>query len=315
MTTAIKQIKCSKAGELLEVLNSQNPIWNKSRRFWVFRGHSDDHYKLLPSALRPTAELGFTHQPQKGVQQTNTKQIEAEFQRLQEYFWAVDAQGLNVPVDSNLLRTPDSYKHLRDKIEKQWPCDELLPLLALAQHYGIHTRLLDWTDNPLAAAHFAAVTPLDFREGLSTFSNNKKIAIWALNLDWIIHDAFPASGKKKMAVYVVTAPHASNPNLHAQGGVFTTELLDENDQQKTSKHFIRTVDEIVEMRWQQLNWQEQVMAHITLPGSEVRKLLRLLYKEGMDMSTLFPGYQGVADAIKERCYWDKPERPLYWMER
>ena len=116
-----------------------------------------------------------------------------------------------------------------------------------------------------------------------------------------------------MAVYVVTAPRASNPNLHAQGGVFTTELLDKNDQQKTGKPVVKTVDEIVELRWQQLNWQEPVMAHITLPGSEVRKLLRLLYKEGMDMSTLFPGYQGVADAIKERTCWDKPEIPLYWM--
>ena len=244
MPSAIKQIKCSKASELLGILNNQNPLWNKARRFWVFRGHSDDNYKLIPSSLRSNAEIGFTHIP-KGVQSTNAKQIEAEFERLQYLFGAVDTKGLNVPIDGKLLRTPDSYKNLHDNIEKQWPCDELLPLMALAQHYGIHTRLLDWTDNPLTAAHFAAITPLEIQLRKPRLLNNKNIALWALNLDWILHDAFPSAGSKKMAVYVITAPRSSNPNLHAQGGVFTTELLDKNDQQKTGKPVIRTVDEIV----------------------------------------------------------------------
>lgn len=314
MSSAIKQINCSEAGEFLEVLNNKNPVWNNERRFWVFRGHNDSSYKLIPTALRSTAELGFTHKPKKGIQKSNSEQIEAEFERLQEFFWACDAQGLNVPIEGNMLRTPDSYKSLLDNIERQWPCDELLPLMALAQHYGIHTRLLDWTDNPLTAAHFAAISSIEFQQGLSKLSD-KDMAIWALNLDWVIHDAFSTSGNRKMAIFVVTAPRASNPNLDAQGGVFTVELLNKKDQQKAGKPTIRTVDEIVEMRWNESNWKKPVMLHITLPGSEKNKLLRLLYKEGVDISSLFPGYQGVAYAIKERCYWDKPERPLCWMKR
>ncbi|MEN6623508.1 MAG: FRG domain-containing protein [Smithella sp.] len=314
MSSAIKQIQCSKAGKFLEVLNNRNPVWNKERRFWIFRGHNDNIYRLIPSALRSSAELGFTHKPKKGIQPSNSEQIEAEFERLQEFFWACDAQGLNVPVEGNMLRTPDSYKNLLDNIERQWPCDELLPLMALAQHYGINTRLLDWTENPLTAAHFAAISSIEFQQGVSKLSD-KDMAVWALNLDWLIHDAFPASGKGKMTISIVTAPRASNPNLDAQGGVFTVELLDKKDQQKVGKTNARTVDEIVESRWQELNWQTPVMLHITLPGIEKNKLLRLLYKEGVDISSLFPGYQGVAYAIKERFYWDKQERPLCWTKR
>jgi hypothetical protein len=310
MPDAIQEIPCSTAEKLLEKLSNKNPLWKNKRRFWVFRGHGDDaNYKLIPTALRPDAKLGFTHKPKDGVQSSNAKQIRAEFNRLHEFYWAADAQGLHIPIDGNLLRTPEAFTKLRKKIKKQWPCDNLLPLLALAQHYGISTRLLDWSDNPLAAAHFAAVDYIDSK----IISHSKMIAVWALNFNWILHDAFPSEPQKKMGVYVVTAPRASNPNLHAQGGVFTTEILNDKDQKRRGKPVIRTVDEIVKLKWKQLKWHEPIMAHITLPCTEAKKLLRLLYKEGMDKSTLFPGYQGVADALDERSNWDKKERALYWI--
>ena len=117
-----------------------------------------------------------------------------------------------------------------------------------------------------------------------------------------------------MAVYVVSAPRGSNPNLHAQSGVFTTEILTKKEQKQKGKPDIRTVDKIVTAQWDKLRWTRPVMAHIILPCTEAPKLLRLLYKEGVDSAALFPGYQGIADALKERVLWDKPERTSYWLE-
>lgn len=307
MPSAIEHVNCTSAEEMLEKLGRPNKLWGGSRHFWVFRGHSDDEkYKLIPSALRDDkpAMLGYTFDPKKGIQRTNQSQKDAEFQRLHEFYWAIDAQGLHVPGESNFLRTPRGWSELENKIKDQgWPVDELLPLLALAQHYGVPTRLLDWTEKPLVSAFFAA-------KGAIGKSGRNFISVWALNLDWIINTAFP--GNSKMSVYVVTAPRASNPNLHAQGGIFTTENLTSNEFKQPTA--IGQVDTIVEKRWKELKCSEPVMAHLKLPCTEAQKLLRLLNQEGINSATLFPGYRGVADSLTEREMWDIPERATYWMK-
>ena len=308
MPDAIEQIKCTSAEEMLQGLSRGNSLWEGSRQFWVFRGHSDDdNYRLIPSALRtvPPAVLGYTFAPVTGLQATNAEQKDVEFKRLHEFYWSIDAQGLKVPGDGNFLRTPGGWRDMENKIEKNgWPIDELLPLLALAQHYGVPTRLLDWSDRPLVAAFFAA-------KSVAVNPKGKYISVWALNLDWIINKAFPGSSPK-MSVYVVTAPRASNPNLHAQGGVFTTENLTANDLPKSVK--TKSVDEVVKEKWNKISCGKPVMGHLTLPVSEAKALLRLLNQEGINSATLFPGYQGAADSLAERQFWDMPERSTYWLK-
>jgi len=93
---------------------------------WIFRGQSDASLPLLPKAGRPE----FFHPSQGG-----------DLIRFEEWRKQAIAFVPNLP-------------------ESDFEC------LAFAQHYGLATRLLDWTTNPLVALYFAAEADFDKTGGV-----------------------------------------------------------------------------------------------------------------------------------------------------
>src|SRR4051794_27635642 len=101
--------------------------------------------------------------------------------------------GERASLERHLLRNFRKYAH------REAPGPTTWDWLALAQHHGLPTRLLDWTFSPLVALHFATATWGD-----------EPAALWAVDTD----------GAHALL------PDALQDTLEREGAlVFTTEML------------------------------------------------------------------------------------------
>ncbi len=85
------------------------------------------------------------------------------------------------------------------------------------------------------------------------------------------------------------APGGTNPNLHAQAGLFT--ILVREDDTTIDQHVARVG-----------GYQ---LRRIMVSVGSAPALLRLLRDERITGATLFPGADGVVRAMKERTLWDR----------
>ncbi|MBW3525869.1 FRG domain-containing protein [Shewanella sp. NKUCC05_KAH] len=111
--------------ELLSLLQQAGDIMDMhdSTVYW-FRGHSDCNYQLIPSVFRQLKD-----------NDGNTTGYYDEDKLLKEF----------------IRIHPEAREKHRDNLE----------LLTYAQHYGLPTRLLDWTTNLLVAILFACKDKID----------------------------------------------------------------------------------------------------------------------------------------------------------
>ncbi len=298
----IRDLKYVSAKDFLNSLLN----WNNDFSKYVFRGHSKEEYKLIPNSLRKENlqslfEMANLGSYAKEPNDTENAIMDYEHSILRRFYKSSDMSGLVVPTSNELrnnlvqdhgsfLDFPTSHPFI------EWLPESLWEIAALAQHYGLPTRLLDWTYDPFVAAYFAS------RPSISSDVEGNMV-IWGLNREAIgIIKMLDLDG---LPLDFVTPHYSSNSNINAQKGLFTHFSTNINYRDPIIQER-KSLDEILEKcinpEWYKTR---DIFVRIVIPNHMAREVFSLLNDFGYNSARLFPGYGGVVKQMNDLVKCEK----------
>ncbi len=223
----------------------------KLKGSYYCRGHADERWKLQTSFHREAGRNGTS---------------------LPQYLDAI---------------LPEVHYHIsavRNEIIDLRKEEEFAAFLALIQHHGFPTPLLDWTLSPYVAAYFA------FKEvnDRCPSSDNAKIYIFDYT-EWTRIFQQPRDLTNIITPYVsVIRPYARfNKRIIAQQGAFT----------------ITNVDDVEAYLFSKSSDANKTFLYTALISvKEKPYIMRELNLMGINEMTLFPGVGGICRALKSQFY-------------
>lgn len=189
--------------------------------------------------------------------------------------------------------------------------DKDLDALFIMQHFGVPTRLLDWTENPFIALYFA-VNDADYEESNGILEYKSDVCVWvldpkawnnkSLDLDpppgiiysldsTLLHGYMPTSTLSNRKPYPIALYGLyNNPRIVVQKGVFT---------------LFGTISQPMEQVYISHSYPQDCLLNLTIKKEHVGDMLNSLIRIGITDSTIFPDLDGLAKELKREFGYPK----------
>ncbi|MCS0445089.1 FRG domain-containing protein [Vibrio diabolicus] len=246
----------------------QDLIKRKHYRKWIYRGQSNSEWKLQSSLYRSVSQA-------KSVREIANMRSSSINHRFNE---------------KNMLDRFKSCAHLH--LSHLPRSGDSLSWLALMQHHGAPTRLLDFSFSPYIALYFALE------------SGNEDSAVYMLNHDAIrkVDDEHFGNSRKEIYKRVMYGddyddeiclfafePEFANQRLIAQQGLFVaTNRVDYSHEAALEEYNLRKLD----------------ACKIIIPKALRYQGIRMLHQMNISSATIYPGLDGFCRSLYQLPVFD-----------
>jgi len=206
---------------------------------WIFRGVADATHRLIPCIGRPDVSKDLNTGVNFGYSPDIEKRSIQRFKREARPQLAIEPRS-----------------------ELDW--------LSIAQHHGLPTRLLDWSESPLAAAYFA------LRSGGFVEKKPRDAAIYGLECPPLLEGDEDLEAAPDVTAYY---PKHLTPRITAQRGLFTYHKVPNTAYEPLSL-----------VQW-------------ILPSELCFTLKVILNKAGFNEASMFPDLDGIASHAAWQLKW------------
>lgn len=250
------------------------------RPHFIFRGHGDhQNYKLLPQIFR-YKDIG------DGKYCTEYSQLEY-----------------------NILK---DFISEASRFIKDVPVGDVPAWLEIAQHFGVPTRLLDFTENPLVALYFACSETANTDASvwiLNEYAYNLKLhnesgLVLAAKSQWLVNEIItneivnkisnPCVPNQGIPYPWIYKPVYREERMNLQSSIFMIWGAKQN--QLTD--FISTDDYMTDE--QPTNAKHGIICYVEIPADSKESIIQQLNLVGINNKFIYPGIDGVGKYIKTK---------------